>query len=76
MIADNIEMAPDCSDAVGGQMTAIYDNDMGGVEVTALFDDVCDGCATLVVDGVDQGRTCFEGASWFGAEQGEETPAN
>ena len=76
VIADNVEMVPDCGDAVGGQMTAIYENDMGSVEVTALFDDVCDGCATLVVDGVDQGRTCFAGSSWFGAGQGEETPAN
>ncbi len=75
VIADNVEMVPDCGDAVGGQLTAIFENDMGSVEVTALFDDVCDGCATLVVDGVEQGETCFAAASWFSSSDGEEMPA-
>ncbi len=75
VIADNVEMVPDCGDAVGGQLTAIYENDLGSVEVTALFDDVCDGCASLVVNGVEQGQTCFAAASWFASDNGEETPA-
>lgn len=76
VIADNVEMVPDCGDAMGGQLTAIFENDLGSVEVTALFDDVCDGCANLVVDGVQQGKTCFASTSWLGTGNGEETPAN
>jgi hypothetical protein len=72
VIARNVEMVPDCADAVGGELTAIYNNDMGRVEVTARFDDVCDGCADLVIDGQERGKTCYAAADWFGTDGGTE----
>ena len=58
VIASNVETAPGCFDAVGGELTAIFGNDLGQVEVKAVFDDVCDGCSTLFINGVEQGQTC------------------
>jgi hypothetical protein len=59
IVAHNIEMTPGCNDAMGGQLTARYSGEAGNVEVIALFDNLCDGCAQLIIDGVDQGQTCF-----------------
>jgi len=59
IVAENIATSPGCNDAMGGQLTARYSGAAGDVEVIALFDDVCDGCATLVIDGVSQGQACF-----------------
>lgn len=59
IVAENVEMAPGCNDAMGGQLTARYSGSAGDVEVIAVFDDVCDGCAHLIIDGVSQGQACF-----------------
>ncbi|MCP4870755.1 MAG: hypothetical protein GY898_18795 [Proteobacteria bacterium] len=59
IVAENVEMAPGCNDAMGGQLTARYSGEAGDVEVIAVFDNVCDGCAHLIIDGVSQGQACF-----------------
>jgi hypothetical protein len=56
----------ECMDSVGGSLTAYFENEAGRTEVTATFDDVCDGCANVVVDGIDQGETCFSASELIG----------
>ena len=72
VVADNIDLAPGCNDARGGQLTARYTNESGTVEVVAIFDEVCDGCAQLIVDGVDRGRTCFPESPLFQTNASDE----
>jgi len=49
----------ECLDAQGGTVTAVFENSAGRTEVVAVFDESCDGCADITVDGYDRGRTCF-----------------
>ncbi len=73
VITDHVELVAGCMDGIGGQMTAIFENPLGTVEVTARFDDECDGCAAVVVDGVEQGEVCFPLDTF--SNEGEEGPA-
>ena len=59
VIASNVQLSPGCYDAMGGELTATFTNDHGTTEVTAKFDEVCDGCAQMFVDGADIGPVCF-----------------
>ena len=67
VVADNLGfLDSECQDAVGGTLTATFDNEAGRSSVTATFDDVCDGCANVVVDGIDQGEACFSASELVG----------
>ncbi len=68
IVADNLGFMEggDCLDAVGGEVTAVFENEAGRTEVTATFDDVCDGCAAVAVDGIDQGEACFSASDLIG----------
>jgi hypothetical protein len=59
VMANNVELSPGCMDATGGEITAVFANGMGEVTVTARFDSVCDGCASIFVDGEAAGRVCL-----------------
>lgn len=72
VIASNIETVPGCFDALGGELTATYTNSLGSVEVRAVFDDVCDGCSTLFINGVDQGQSCMPDSPLLGTRSEEE----
>jgi hypothetical protein len=67
VVGDNLGfLSTDCMDAVGGTVTAYFENEAGRTEVTATFDSVCDGCADISVDGIDQGQACFSAADLIG----------
>jgi hypothetical protein len=38
---------------------AVFANGLGEVTVTARFDSVCDGCASIFIDGEAAGRVCL-----------------
>jgi hypothetical protein len=59
VLANNIELSPGCMDATAGEITAVFGNGLGEVTVTARFDTVCDGCASIFVDGEAAGRVCL-----------------
>jgi hypothetical protein len=59
VMANNVELSPGCVDATGGEITAVFANGLGEVTVTARFDSVCDGCASIFVDGEAAGRVCL-----------------
>lgn len=65
VMGEDVVLSPDCMGPVGGRLSAVFENDAGRVEMTATFDQACDGCADLLLDGVSQGRTCFAAASWL-----------
>lgn len=65
--ARDVELDAECMDALGGELHARYENSQGRVDVTAVFDGLCDGCATIFVDGVEQGNTCFDGSAFLGS---------
>jgi hypothetical protein len=68
VVADNLGFLDgDCQDAVGGTLTAIFENEAGRTTVTATFDDVCDGCAHVAIDGIDQGQACFSASELIGS---------
>ena len=46
-------------DATAGEITAVFENGLGDVTVTAKFDSVCDGCANIFIDGESAGRVCL-----------------
>ncbi|MEE2828861.1 MAG: hypothetical protein VX498_06715 [Myxococcota bacterium] len=62
VLASNVEITPECVDATGGEITAMFENGQGAVTVTARFDSICDGCANILIDGESQGRTCLPDA--------------
>ena len=66
LVADNVVFQPGCLDGVGGQLSLIHDSPVGRVTAITTFDEVCDGCANLEVDGEDYGRTCFGDGSMIG----------
>jgi len=68
VVADNLGFLDggECLDAVGGTLTAVFENEAGHAEVTATFDDVCDGCAEVEVDGIAQGEACFSASDLVG----------
>jgi hypothetical protein len=70
VVASNVGVDASCLDATSGEITAIYKNPAGEVRVTAVFDDVCDGCADLYIDGVEEGRFCLPEGDAFGLGQG------
>jgi len=59
VFASNIELSPGCVDATAGEITAVFENGLGDVTVTAKFDSVCDGCANIFIDGESAGRVCL-----------------
>ena len=62
VIASNVELTPGCVDATAGEITGMFQNGKGEVTVTARFDSICDGCATIFIDGEEAGRTCLPDA--------------
>ena len=68
VVGDNLGFlnGGECLDAVGGTVTAIFENEAGRTTVVATFDDVCDGCANVEVDGQDQGEACFSASEITG----------
>jgi hypothetical protein len=64
--AENIVLDTTCGDARGGELHATFSNDAGRVELRAVFSAECDGCATVYVNDVLQGDTCFDGSAFYG----------
>ena len=64
--AHNLVLDSTCGDTRGGELQATFINDAGRVELRAVFSPDCDGCATVHVNGVVQGETCFDGSSLYG----------
>lgn len=70
VVADNVVFEPGCMDGMGGELLMVFDNPAGRVTVETVFDDVCDGCADLYVDGEKMGESCFgDGATLGGLGQ-------
>jgi hypothetical protein len=59
VMANNVELSAGCLDATAGEITAVFGNGLGEVTVTARFDTVCDGCASIFIDGEAAGRVCL-----------------
>jgi len=59
VFASNVELSAGCVDATAGEITAVFNNGLGDVTVTASFDSVCDGCANITIDGEPAGRVCL-----------------
>lgn len=59
VMASNVELSAGCVDATAGEITAVFENGLGDVTVTAKFDSVCDGCANIFIDGESAGRVCL-----------------
>jgi len=59
VMANNVELSPGCMGATAGEITAVFGNGLGEVTVTARFNSVCDGCASIFVDGEAAGRVCL-----------------
>jgi hypothetical protein len=59
VVADNVVFEPGCMDGLGGELLMVFDNPAGRVTLETVFDDVCDGCADLYVDGEKMGESCF-----------------
>ncbi len=66
VVADNVVYQPGCMDALGGELLMIFDNPAGRVTVETVFDDVCDGCAALYVDGEQVAESCFGDGTTIG----------
>jgi energy-coupling factor transporter ATP-binding protein EcfA2 len=66
VVADNVVFQPGCMDSLGGELLMIFDNPAGRVTVETVFDDVCDGCATLYVDGEEIAESCFGDGTTIG----------
>ncbi len=64
--ADNIVLDATCGDARGGELRATFTNDAGRVELRAVFSPECDGCASVFINDVAQGETCFDSTTLFG----------
>jgi|GEM_PF-2100280 len=70
IVADNVVFQDGCMDSLGGELLMVFDNPAGRVTVETVFDDICDGCADLYVDGVQMGESCFgDGTTIGGAGQ-------
>jgi len=59
VMANNVELSPGCVDATAGEISGVFSNGLGEVTVTARFDSVCDGCASIFIDGEAAGRVCL-----------------
>lgn len=66
VVADNVVYQPGCMDALGGELLMIFDNPAGRVTVETVFDDTCDGCAALYVDGEQVAESCFGDGTTIG----------
>lgn len=63
--ADGIQLDAECGDARGGELRATFTNDAGRVELRAVFSPTCDGCAEVFINGVSEGETCLDTASFY-----------
>jgi hypothetical protein len=66
VVADGIVLDAECADARGGELRATFTNAAGRVEVRAVFSPSCDGCASVFVNDVAQGDTCFDPSLFIG----------
>lgn len=56
----HVAFAESCGEALGGEVLGWFRNDAGEALVRIEFDDQCDGCATLFVDGEAPRQWCWD----------------